>query len=610
MITLSKYKKGIKAAAIALSICSSGMMVTSCNDFLEMDPHNIITEDMFWNEKADVEQILMGCYSTMTQRAIVSRMMVWGEFRSENVNVGPDCGANDVNLERVLKENITAMNGYTAYGDFYTVINRCNIIIKYAPQVAAKDPSYSQSQLKAHLAEAKAIRSLMYFYLIRTFRDVPYSEEAYEEDTQNLALPATSFDDILGRLIATLEECKGDAPLAYQQTDTNSKYFNTGRITKGAIYAMLTDMYLWQKNYQKCIECANEVIKLKRTEAEKDKNYDEADFQYANGYPLIPARYTKESGNKYGRYYNEVFAQGASLETIFELSYLKNRNEIDEESNGAYSDFYGANGGRTFVTFSSFVGYDDCDKKYELFDEKNAGFDLRSYATFSYASKRPQNIIKNSLDYRYTIMLDQPNPEKENEQNDFFDKSSWGSRYGVYAKNKFNFHPYNKTNVIIYRLSDIMLLAAEAYTQLITQADGDLTSAADVEYRDKAFELVSAVNTRSIMQASPSKILKVTDYKTKDDISELVMKERHREFLFEGKRYYDLVRHALRDGNTKYIAEKCARKSPDLKSAIESRMARMDAIFWPYNNDEIKANPQLHQNSAFDSGEDKSNVKE
>ena len=149
MITLSKYKKGIKAAAIALSICSSGMMVTSCNDFLEMDPHNIITEDMFWNEKADVEQILMGCYSTMTQRAIVSRMMVWGEFRSENVNVGPDCGANDVNLERVLKENITAMNGYTAYGDFYTVINRCNIIIKHAPQVAAKDPSYSQSQLKA-----------------------------------------------------------------------------------------------------------------------------------------------------------------------------------------------------------------------------------------------------------------------------------------------------------------------------------------------------------------------------------------------------------------------------------------------------------------------------
>ena len=31
----------------------------------------------------------------------------------------------------------------------------------------------------------------------------------------------------------------------------------------------------------------------------------------------------------------------------------------------------------------------------------------------------------------------------------------------------------------------------------------------------------------------------------------------------------------------------------------------MDAIYWPYNNDEIKVNKKLVQNPAFSSGEDK-----
>jgi hypothetical protein len=35
-------------------------------------------------------------------------------------------------------------------------------------------------------------------------------------------------------------------------------------------------------------------------------------------------------------------------------------------------------------------------------------------------------------------------------------------------------------------------------------------------------------------------------------------------------------------------------------------MKKMDAIYWPYNLDEIKVNPHLHQNSAFGSGENSS----
>ena len=96
------------------------------------------------------------------------------------------------------------------------------------------------------------------------------------------------------------------------------------------------------------------------------------------------------------------------------------------------------------------------------------------------------------------------------------------------------------------------------------------------------------------------------NYKTKEAITNLVYEERHRELMFEGKRYYDLVRRSQRDGNTEYLASKCSNKDTNLQSIIQSKMKKMDAIYWPYNLDELKVNPNLHQNSAFGSGESSS----
>ena len=108
----------------------------------------------------------------------------------------------------------------------------------------------------------------------------------------------------------------------------------------------------------------------------------------------------------------------------------------------------------------------------------------------------------------------------------------------------------NKANVIYYRLSDIMLLAAEAYSQLISQDAGDVTSDADVKNLYNAFKLVNAVNKRSIGEQVLKDTLVLKNYKTKEAITNLVYEERHRELMFEGKRFYDLVRRSQRDGNT------------------------------------------------------------
>jgi hypothetical protein len=86
----------------------------------------------------------------------------------------------------------------------------------------------------------------------------------------------------------------------------------------------------------------------------------------------------------------------------------------------------------------------------------------------------------------------------------------------------------------------------------------------------------------------------------------LVYQERQRELMFEGKRWFDLVRISQRTGNTQTLASAALQKATTGSGLISNHLAKMDAIYWPYNFDEMKVNLNLVQNPAFGSGEDQS----
>ena len=166
----------------------------------------------------------------------------------------------------------------------------------------------------------------------------------------------------------------------------------------------------------------------------------------------------------------------------------------------------------------------------------------------------------------------------------------------------------NGSNWIIYRLSDIMLLKAEALSQKLQEGSTEEVVDYNKPLLDEAFSLVNAVNKRSVCW--PLAELKDTlvrdDYKDKTTMDKLVYQERQRELMFEGKRWYDLVRISRRTGNTSDLSVAALRKVQTSSALIQNKLSKMDAIYWPYNNEEVKVNKNLIQNPAFDSGEDKS----
>ena len=87
-------------------------------------------------------------------------------------------------------------------------------------------------------------------------------------------------------------------------------------------------------------------------------------------------------------------------------------------------------------------------------------------------------------------------------------------------------------------------------------------------------------------------------------MEDLVMEERQREFVFEGKRWFDLVRLARRDGINDRLVSLVSRKYIENVNALKIKLADPNIIYFPYAKSELKVNPLLKQNPAYTSGEE------
>ena len=568
---------------------------SSCSDFLEIKPQNEIILEQFWNEKADVDAIIAGCYSGMQSEAVIKRMMVWGEFRSDNIGPGSNV-QSDGSLEKILKENIDAKNSYTNWGGFYSVINRCNTVIKYAPGVAADDPAYTESELQANIAEMVALRSLCYFYLIRAFRDVPFSREAFIDDSQTMDLPATKFDAVLDSLIYDLEGVKNNAVKRYPVT---KEMYQTGRITQDAIHALLCELYLWKKDYQNCVNYADLVIESKKAIYEENRqkrttsSRNDENLERFNGFPLVS---NSTSNNYYGDAYTTLFGRDrntdeANQEIIFQLVFDDDPEGSGMIANAAVNSFYGNSQSTTGLVAPSDYIYSQIEatgNDRKVFADKNKKLDSRIYTNCLYrgsssssSDKAIRKYAASSIDITGTT-------------------GTLEASYSIYRQNQ------NGSNWIIYRLTDIMLLKAEALTQMMREGSDTEASDYNKSLMDRVFTLVNAVNKRALCQSQLADTLLRSAYNTKGDMENLVLQERQRELMFEGKRWFDLVRLSQRNGNTQVLAAAALQKATTGSGLISNHLAKMDAIYWPYNLDEMKVNLNLVQNPAFGSGEDDS----
>lgn len=564
------------------------VMLGSCGDFLEITPRDIVTEDNFWDEKTDIEQMVMGCYTAMQSQDFVSRCVVWGDLRSDDIDGATGIsGHND--LYQALLNNLLPTNYYTDWSSFYAVINKCNTIIRMASEVSDKDPAYRQSDVNATIAEVTALRSLCYWYLIRAFDAVPFYRDAVQQEDEVTYPAPMSFNQVLNELIADLESVKDNALDHYptSSSDDLSWKFNSNcnRITRNGIRALLCDLYLWRGDYDKVIACMNEVMAVKEKDY-KDLTGSTAIKTYNGKYGTKAYLYSNELS--VNNSYNYIFGgYGNSYESIFELSFNYEGEGSPYIMNTALGRLFGSG-----IT-----------KKIDGLDVNNGiGLLKPMNDIVSDGSKNAANdwkIYRNPSDVRFycgirSVDEDYSDGIVRKGVASSFSVSSSGTKLVNYNASNFILKTVMDRNWIFYRLTDVMLMGAEAY---IMKSSDDNT-AEDQENLKKAFDLIEIVNQRSVTQQSyqlhnTANAASITRANLKTELR----RERRAELMFEGKRWFDIIRYCRQDGNLN-LAKEVPAKSGSIKST--NPFPNMDYLFWPYFKNEVKKNPNLKQKTIYD----------
>lgn len=563
------------------ALMTSVLSLSSCADWLTLLPLNDVVLENYWTEKADVESVLLGAYAALETEACITRMSIWGEMRSDNIVAGNNPSTDILNI---TKENIMETNSYTSWACFYDVINRANTVIEFAPQVAEKDPNYRISELNANIAEAKAIRALSYFYLIRAYRDVPYVTMPSTDDTHEFVVPAEKFENILDSLIIDLEDVRKFAVNKY----TNKKA-NTARFTRKGIDALLADLYLWKGDWDNCIASVDRIIANRVEEYEDilEKEPNTSIVLFNNKYPLL-STIIPGSGN-YGNAYNEIFGTGNSFETLFELA------------------FEGGSGS----TENTFIRSYYADRRQ---NGTSIGYLKTEARVASNVGSASNVVFESAYDGRAYESMDRDGTDKGITKYVYSDLSYKIDNAGTVTAYSRTARGDNSASTwIIYRFTDALLMKAEALVQKaasIDPTDEEVTDSLKTvrsECMAEAFDLVKVVNNRAKgydLKEIESDALKYSAYSSSPTLmSDLVLEERRRELMYEGKRWFDLVRMTLRLGNTEMLTSLVLGKHTSNTSAISIQMKDMNAIFFPISKDELKINTLLKQNPAYEEDE-------
>lgn len=228
----------MKKIVVSIIILTSVLQgFTSCDSFIdETNPNKIPVENYFQTEN-DVERAVNGAYLAIRSNSCLGETSyLYTEERSDNMgrldnqsSAGEPFQFTDFSL---LPSN-TYMR--THWNSLYTAITRTNFVLTYIDEVEFADDKLKQN----YIAEAKFLRALVYFHLVRKWGDVPLVTKFLSTQTEIEAITFREKQDrVYQQIVTDLTEAMNSSLPNLQPAS------GKGRTCKAAISALLGQVYL------------------------------------------------------------------------------------------------------------------------------------------------------------------------------------------------------------------------------------------------------------------------------------------------------------------------------------------------------------------------------
>lgn len=227
-------KTYIKTALVAMA----GITFASCSDFLDVDPHDKISDEAVWSSIGYAKSYLNNCYT---------------KVEGENQNGVPFCSYTDEFYHRTgyatevyTLGNVSCDNYNVGYSDargdtwrfYYEGIKWVNQLLEKLPSVTMASAS-EEEEKKEIEGQAYFLRAFFYHQLYSLYGRVPLVYHVFDLDSE-WAETRADKDEVADSIVADCDRAAALLPTVY---DDDADF---GRATKGAALAVKARTLLYK----------------------------------------------------------------------------------------------------------------------------------------------------------------------------------------------------------------------------------------------------------------------------------------------------------------------------------------------------------------------------
>ena len=558
-----KFKSNI----LVLGLLSFGL--ASCADsFLNVESKTESSTGNYYKTESDAYRALVGCYDGW--QCTTSNEGVGFYLASEMM--ADECfggtGITDARNYQVIdrfdqSQSSADLNLYeTDWKNYYAAVYRCNELITRADGIDWK----SEETKGTYIGEARAIRALCYFDMVRLWENIPLLTVPTTDN-----VPQAAPDEVYQLIIEDLKFAAENIPAkAYQKEQAAT---NDGHITKYAAEALLARVYLFYAGYygKEPAGITKSEVLAGLEDVIASKEYSLVP-EFKNLWPAAAVTWTANADGSYTK--TDTYAGRGNSEIVLAQKF---NYTSDYNGNADGNRWQVMIAPRNLITVPYGQGWGGCTVSPKLVNSYRSS-DTRgtasviNYAAEGIASKENFSLLYDSQreytgygikKYAPLAIWQQADDGTWSEVNEVMGKDIGASEYQI--------SPYQ--DFIVVRYADVLLMAAELGSP---NAQDYLN-----QVRDRAFG------------GDTSQRVTVTETSIRN--------ERMLEFAFEGLRYWDLLRRGVSEAAAEIaeIRTLLSGGSEDVVTIESERIVTTRGLSQIPNNQITLSNNVLKQNAGW-----------
>ncbi len=270
-----------RISKLSFALLITGFIFSGCKKVFDIKPQDQLDQTQTYQNVYDADAAVVGIYGKFM--GLADRYVILNELRGDLL----DYTANaDEALRQISTHTVTADNPYASPRPFYELIINCNDVLENF-QIMQRDKKMTESEFNQRYADIGALRSFLYLQLGIHYGEVPYVTnslkdlDAVKNSSNFPRLPFTALLDTLIRFTEALPY-KDVYP-----TGTNLNITVDGYPTEKFYInkkCLLGDLNLWKGNYVKAADWYRQVMELATTGAAGENYYSQYKLGWAGGF--------------------------------------------------------------------------------------------------------------------------------------------------------------------------------------------------------------------------------------------------------------------------------------------------------------------------------------